>query len=72
MPKEDTVNTKAISQPWRSRIKRARRKLASSTRSQVRAGGPRFGASIPALRELRRATIAWKRYGEAKAPKVEA
>jgi len=70
--KENPVNTKAIAHPWRRRIKRARRKLASATRAQVRVGGPKYGASLPALRELRRATSAWKHYGDVKTPKAEA
>ena len=60
------MNTKTVPQPYRGRIKRAQRKLATATARQTAAGGPAFGASVTAMREMRKATLAARR-----APVVE-
>lgn len=57
------MNTKNIPQPYRARIKRSRRKSASSVArvARARAAGadlPSFGASIAETRAYRKAVMA--------------
>lgn len=49
------MDTKHILRPYRRRMKRAARKLA---KARARPGAPPFGASVPALRSMRKATLA--------------
>lgn len=53
-----TMDTRHLPHPFRKRLKRAQRKLAIAKAHATRSGGPPFGASIIALRDMRKAIIA--------------